>query len=168
MSNTRPTPMPDSGLARIILRLTRAAAGRPRTTIALWLTLVIGCVAAGATVGTKGLTNSQTGVGESARADSLIAKAHLKRPASESIMIRSADAGSTTAAVRALEAKLHALPEAGLVSGPDSTLSFSKAGGRTALVQVTLRGAPDHAGDHVGAVQRAVRQVAAGHPRVTL
>ncbi len=168
MSNTHSTPAPDSGLARIVLRLTRAAAGRPRTTIALWLALVFACVAAGAAVGTKSLTNSQTGVGESARADSLIARAHLTPPASESILLRSVDAASTAAAVRSLETKLRAVSEVGAVSGPDTTPAFSKAGGRTALVQATLRGDPDKANDHVDGVQQAVSRVAAAHPQVTL
>ena len=168
MSNTHPTPAPDGGLARIVLRLTRAAARRPRITIGLWLMLVVTCVVAGGMVGTKSLTNSQTGVGESARADSIIAKAHLTPPASESILVRSADAASTAAAVRSLETKLRAVAEVGAVSGPDTTPAFSKAGGRTALVQATLRGVPDNAGDHVGGVQRAVRQVAAGHPQAML
>jgi RND superfamily putative drug exporter len=134
----------------------------------LWLLLVAACVFAGASVGTKSLNNSQTGVGESARADALIAAAHLTQPAQENILLRSASAARTESAVRALEARLHDVPDAGAVHGPNDTPALSQAGGRTALVEVSLRGDPNNAGDHVGGVQTAVRAVAASHPRVTL
>ncbi|MCL2419415.1 MAG: MMPL family transporter [Conexibacteraceae bacterium] len=168
MSKTHSIPLPDSGLARIVLRLSRAASRRPRITIGLWLLLVVTCVMAGGMVGTKSLSNSQSGVGVSARAESMIARAHLTSPAQESILVQSADAAGTSAAVRALETKLRAVPAVKTIKGPDTTPAFSKAGGRTALVQVSLRGDPNNAGDHVGGVQRAVSQVSSGHPQVTL
>ncbi len=168
-----PNPAPistlsDGALARVVRRLSRAAARRPRITIALWLLLVAACVMAGMTAGTKQLTNAQSGVGESARADAIVAQAHLTRPAQESILVRSAGAARTESAVRALEARLRAVPQVRAIHDPDNAPALSKAGGRTALVQATLRGDPAKAGDHVGAVQRAVQAVAAGHPGASL
>ncbi len=153
----------DGALARVVRRLSRAAARRPLLTIALWLLLVAGCVIAGMSAGTKQLTNAQTGVGESARADAIVAKAHLTRPAQESILVRSASAATTESAVRALETRLRAVPQVAAIHGPANTAALSKAGGRTALVQATLRGDPDKAADHVAGVQSAVQAVAAGH-----
>jgi uncharacterized membrane protein YdfJ with MMPL/SSD domain len=158
----------DGALVRVIRRVSGAAARRPRLTITLWLLLVVACVVGGMAAGTKQLTNDQTGVGESARANSLIAAAHLRRPAQENILVRSANAATTRSAVAALQTSLRAVPRAGSIRRPSDTPALSKAGGRTALVQVTLRGDPDKAGDHVDGVQRAVARVAARHPHARL
>ncbi|HTX30106.1 MAG TPA: MMPL family transporter [Solirubrobacteraceae bacterium] len=162
------SPPSDGALARGVQRISRAAARRPKLTIGLWLLLVAACVMAGSSVGTKSLTNSQQGVGESAHADAIIAAAHLTRPAEESILIQSPSAAGTTSAVRALEARLAAVPQVAAVHGPNDTPALSQAGGRTGLVQVTLRGDPNDADDHVGGVERAVRAVAATHPQARL
>lgn len=162
------SPASDGALACAVRRLSRTAARRPGLTISLWLLFVAACVVAGATVGTKSLTNAQTGVGESARADAIIAAAHLTRPGQENILVRSASAASTQSAVRALEVKLRAVAQVGAIHGPTDTPALSQAGGRIALVQVTLRGDPDKAGDQVGGVQKVVGEVGAGHPQATL
>ena len=169
MRNTLHITSPSDGaLARVIRRLSGAATRRPRLTICLWLLLVAACVVAGASAGTKRLTDAQTGVGESARADAIVAAAHLTRPAQENILVRSASAATTNSAVRALEVRLRAVSEVGAVHGPADTPALSRAGGRIALVQASLRGDPHNAGDHVAAVQNAVNTVGAGDRRVTL
>jgi len=76
-------PRPDGALARGVRRAARVAAARPRTAIALWLILVIGCVLAGGTAGTRSLTETESGVGESQRADQRIEAAGLRDPAVE-------------------------------------------------------------------------------------
>src|SRR5579859_4580289 len=168
MPNTHSISDPDDALARTVQRISGAAARRPRLTIALWLLLVAACVMAGASVGMRQLTHGQTGVGESAHADAIIIRAPLKRPAQENILVRSASAARTASAVRALESRLRSLPQAGAVHGPDNTPALSRAGGRSQLVEVTLRGDPDKPGDHVSGVQRAVAAIAASHPNATL
>jgi uncharacterized membrane protein YdfJ with MMPL/SSD domain len=165
-SNRLPTPPRDGLLARIVRRAAGASARRPRTVIALWLALVVGCVAAGAMTGTQSLTGS--GVGESARADARLERAGLRDPAVESILVRSSDPATTRAAARALERRARALPQVAAVHGPADAPALSRAGGRTVLVQATLRGDPDDAGDHIAPLQRAVAAVGAAHPRVTL
>jgi uncharacterized membrane protein YdfJ with MMPL/SSD domain len=168
MPNTHSISSPDGTLARVVQRISRAAARRPRLTIVVWLLFVVACVMAGASVGTRQLTNTQTGVGESARAQAIISRAHLTRPAHENILVRSPSAATTGSTVRALEARLRAVPQVGAINGPDTTPALSRAGGRTQLVQVTLRGDPDKSGDHVSGVQHAVAAVAAGHRQVSL
>jgi uncharacterized membrane protein YdfJ with MMPL/SSD domain len=159
---------PDGALARAVRRVSHAAAHRPRTTIVLWLLLVAACVMAGMAAGTKSLSNSQSGVGESARADALIEKAHLKAPGVENVLVRSGDRASTGAAVQALSARLRHDPQVRAVHDPNTTPSLSAAGGRTALVQVTLRSKADDASDHIASVERAIATVRASHPGVTL
>jgi RND superfamily putative drug exporter len=168
MPNSHSISRPDGALAHVVRRLSGAAARRSRLTIALWLLLVVACVAAGATVGTKSLTDAQSGVGESGRAEAIISAAHLKRPAQESILVSSPTATTTKATAQALESKLRAFPRAGAVDGPDNRPALARADGRGVLVQVTLRGDPDKAGDRVGGVQRVVTAVAGSHPEATL
>src|SRR4051812_20996823 len=162
------THLPDGLLSRAVRRVAGASARHPRRVIALWLLFVVACVFAGATAGTKTLTDSQMGTGESASADHRIAAAGLRRPASENILVRSADPATTRAAERALEARLQRLREVRDVTGPRDTPALSRAGGRTVLVQATLRGDPDDAKLHVAPLQDAVAAVARAHPGATL
>jgi uncharacterized membrane protein YdfJ with MMPL/SSD domain len=158
----------DGALAGLVRRAAGASARRPRMTIAFWLVLVVGCVAAGAMTGTRSLTDSEAGTGESARADARIAAAGLERPASESILVRSGDPARTRAAAAAVQGRLERLAGVGTVRGPRDTSALSTAGGRIALVQVTLRGDPDDAADNVAPVETAVGAVGRAHPEVTL
>jgi uncharacterized membrane protein YdfJ with MMPL/SSD domain len=157
----------DGVLAGLVRRAAGASARRPRMTIVFWLVLVVGCVAAGAMTGTRSLTDSEAGTGESARADARIAAAGLERPASESILVRSGDPASTRAAAAAVQGRLERLAEVGTVRGPRDTSALSTAGGRIALVQVTLRGDPNDAADNVAPVETAVGAVGRAHPEVT-
>jgi hypothetical protein len=80
-------PRPDGALARAVRRAAGVAAARPRTAIALWLVLVAGCVLAGGAAGTRTLTETESGVGESARADERIEAAGLRDPAVENVLV---------------------------------------------------------------------------------
>jgi RND superfamily putative drug exporter len=169
MSSTRfPTPHGDGLLARVVRRAARASARRPKTVIALWLLLVAGFTFAGASTGTRLLEDSETGTGQSARADARIAAAGLDGPAAERILVRSADPAATAAAARDLERRLDRLAAVGTVTGPRDTPALSTAGGRTVLVQVSLRGDPDDAEEHVAPVEAAVAAVGRAHSDVTL
>ena len=172
MPSEHPSPDPARGagglLAAIVRRVAGASARRPRTAIALWLVLVVGCVAGGALTGTKTLTAAESGVGESARADARLAHAGLKDPAVESILIRSSSARTTAAAARDVAARVKALPQVAAVHGPRDTPALSRSGGRVVLVQASLRGDPDTAADRVAPVQRAVTAARAAHPGATV
>ena len=137
-------PRPDGALGRAVRRAAGAAAARPRTVIALWLALVIGCVLAGGLTGTRSLTETEAGVGESARADEQIASADE--------LVERLGGVRTVASVR----------------GPRDAAERSTAGGRTMLVQAKLRGDPDDATENAGPVHDAVAAVARGHRGVSL
>jgi uncharacterized membrane protein YdfJ with MMPL/SSD domain len=168
MTTQRLTPHPDGALARSVRRVSAASARRPKTTIVIWLLLVVACVVGGAMVGTKSLSESQSGVGESARADALIEKAHLKAPAVESILVRSSSARTTRTATHALEARLRHVGTVRAVHGPSDSRALQADGGRTALVQVTIRGKADDAKDKLAPIESAVASVHATHRGVTL
>ncbi|HMJ37572.1 MAG TPA: MMPL family transporter [Baekduia sp.] len=158
----------DGALAGAVRRAAGASARRPRTMIALWLVLVIGCFVAGGLAGTKELTGAQAGVGESARADARIDAAGLRDAATENVLVRSGDAATTARAAAALQQRLRAVREVESVRGPRDAPALSTAGGRTVLVQATLRGDPDDAADHVAGVQRAVAATQASQHGVRL
>ena len=169
------TPRPSShtpgagAIAAVVRRVAGASARRPKAAIALWLVLVIGCLAGGALTGTKTLTDAQSGVGESAKVDERLDAAKLRDPAVENVLVRSGDAATTRAVAREVQRRLGALDhDVASVHGPQDTAGLSTAGGRTVLVQASLRGDPDHAKDRVAPVQDAVAAVAAAHPGVTV
>src|SRR5918998_1074002 len=99
-------PRPDGALARGVRRAAGAAAARPKTAIALWLLLVIGCLVAGGMTGTRTLTEAESGAGESARADKRIAAAGLADPAVESILVRSTEPSASADAAADLTRRL--------------------------------------------------------------
>ena len=89
---------------RFVHAAARSAARRPKTTIALWLALIVGLVGLGSSVGMRTLSNSSSGTGESARADARLSASGLKAPATENVLVRSSSPQRTVHAVSALEA----------------------------------------------------------------
>jgi RND superfamily putative drug exporter len=156
-------PRPDGALAPLVRRAAGAAAARPRTAIALWLMLVAGCLLSGGMAGTRSLTETEAGVGESQRADQRIEAAGLRDPAVESVLVRSDDAGSTRIAADALVARLELERAVTSVNGPREAPELSSAGGRVVLVQARLRGDPDDAAEQSEPVRDAVAAVAREH-----
>jgi len=150
-------------VARLARAAARRAERRPKTIVGLWLAFVIACVAGGSLAGTHTLAHVQSEVGESSRADARLVAAGLRQPVVESVLVRSADAARTRAAVLALEAGARALPQVRAVRRP-----AARDAGRVALVQATLRGDPDHATDRVGPLLDAVAAVQRAHPGTTL
>jgi uncharacterized membrane protein YdfJ with MMPL/SSD domain len=159
---------PSGRLARAVSSVSGASARHPKTMVVLWLVLIAGCIFAGGAAGTKTLSNAASGTGESARADAALSAAHLKSPALESVLVSSGSPRSTAAAVTSLTVRARRLPTVTSVQGPRETPALSRAGGRLALVQVQLRGDPDHADTHVAPLEQVVTSVAAAHPGVKL
>ncbi len=158
---------PTAPLARFVRACARGAARRPKLTIALWLALIAACVALGSLSGTRTLSDAASGVGESAHAERLLAAAGLQGAATEDVLVTSATAPATAAAVTALSRIAGRLPTVAAVHSPLTTPGLSRRGGRTALVAVALRGDPDDAGITVASLQRAVSGLAARSPGVS-
>ena len=154
-------------LARFVHAAARSAARRPKTTVALWLTLIVACVALGSSDGMRTLSNSGSGTGESARADARLSASGLQGPATENVLVRSSSPQRTAHAVAALEAGARRLPAVKSVDGPDRSPELSRAGGRTALVVVTLRGDPNNPDSRAADVQHFVNQLATHEHGVT-
>jgi RND superfamily putative drug exporter len=120
-------------------------------------------VLAGGMAGTRSLTETEAGVGESARADERIEAAGLRDPAVESVLVRSGDAEATRAAADALADRLGRVRAVASVQGPQDAAELSAAGGQIVLVQARLRGDPDEAAERSEPVREAVAAVAREH-----
>jgi uncharacterized membrane protein YdfJ with MMPL/SSD domain len=164
-SSRRP---PARGISALVAAAARLAQRRPRTVLAAWLIFVIACVALGAASGSRTLTDTQSEVGQSRTADDLIARAGLRAPATENVLVTSGAATSTAATVADLTARVGKLPEAATVTGPAQSPELSVDGGRIALVQVALAGDPTQASDHVQPLLDTVAAVGTAHPGSTL
>ncbi len=164
--STLDSPGTASGLARLVHAASRASARRPKTVIMLWLALVAGCVISGSLVGTKSLSNVDSGSGESGRAALRLERAGLLNNFTESLIVRSGSAARTDRAVAALTARAKAARYVESLTSPVSDPSLARNGGRLALVQVTLRGDPDQLTDHVVSLENAVSRTASRHPGV--
>ena len=163
-----PSHMPSSfhpGANGILTRTVRgacaSAARWPRITIALWLALVVVCVAGGSLTGTKQL--SQSGVGRSASASAQLTAAKLNQPSVEDVLIGSTSAHETRAATRALEARLRDAAAVASIDGPSQSAALSRNGGRVALVQMTLS-----SDGTATPVERVVAGVRASYPGASL
>jgi len=163
------SPRADGALARGVRRAAGVAARRPKTAIALWVVLVIGCLVAGGMTGTRELSDAESGAGQSARADARLAAAGLEDPAVENILVRSGDRAATAAAATDLERRLDGERGAvAAVTGPRDAPELSTAGGKTVLVQARLRGDPDTADVRAATVTPVVAAVARDHAGVQL
>ena len=65
--------------------------------IGAWLLFVIGATVLGGAAGRIGLPNYRQGAGDSARAEQILASAHIGQPATELVLVRSTAATVTTA-----------------------------------------------------------------------
>jgi RND superfamily putative drug exporter len=136
--------------------------------IAIWLLLVVACLASGIVAGTRSLTDVQSEVGQSARADALLQREGLQGPASESILVTAPIPALAGAVAADLTQGAAALPEVASVTGPASSPALVADGGRIVLVQVQLRGDPEKADDHVASLLALDDQVTHAHPGVTV
>jgi len=154
---------PARGLAGLVQRAARASGRRPKTAITLWLVLIVGLVAAGSMTGTRQLSSTDAGVGESGDADRVLADAGLGDPAVESVLITSTDRATTAAAAEALAAKLAGSRVVASVSDPTAP-DLAADGDQARLLQVELRGDPDHAASKAGALGREIDRFASASP----
>ena len=103
-----------------VLRLARWSARHKWKALALWLVFVVGAVVGGQAVGTRLLTDSEEGVGESGRADRVVAQAGYPVTPDERVLVQERSGPLDRATGRAVTAELRArferLPEVGSVA----------------------------------------------------
>src|SRR5947208_15794613 len=84
----------------IAARMGRWSARHWKTAVIGWIVFVVASVALGSAIGTKKLTDAQSGTGGSGGADKLLDK-ELKRPASEQVLVASRSGAVGAPAFRA-------------------------------------------------------------------
>ena len=118
MAGTPPRPNDARGAVRDGARMPTPSPSsaprprRPKTTIALWLLLVVGCTATGAHRPAPARSASPRAGPASRPAPTRCSKAAgLQDPAAEQVLVRSGDPAATRAAAAAVTERLAALPE---------------------------------------------------------
>jgi RND superfamily putative drug exporter len=138
--------------------------------IGAWLLFVVAATVLGSAAGRVGLPGYRQGAGDSARAEQVLASAHIGQPAAEMVLVRSSSAAVTAASPAFRHAVGRALAEisgtglARQVQDPyvDRLLSAS---GRDALIRFNLAGGPD---SQVTTVLAAVARAEAASPGFTM
>jgi RND superfamily putative drug exporter len=134
-----------------------------------WLAFVLLAFAIGASVGTKTLDNSQTGVGESGRADRTIDDAFPKR-AEEMLLVQSETKNAADPSFRATvvdaQRRLAAVPYTGAFESPYAPGNRGQisSDGKSALLRFQIAGDDKEVKDRVAPALSAVDAVQAAHP----
>lgn len=159
---------PSRGLAGAVRRAARASARRPKTALALWMALIVGLIAAGSMVGTRDITASEAGAGESGEAQQLIDAANLEDPAVESLLVTSEDPEIASANAAALARSVTDVKNVASVVSATDDPALAADSGRAQLVQVTLRGDPEKADKNVAPLEHRVQAFDESHPGSTV
>jgi RND superfamily putative drug exporter len=150
-------------------RAGRWSAAHRKTAIFGWLAFVIAATFIGGSVGTKTLSNNQSGVGESGRADSAINKAFPDK-ASETVLVQSESGTSATdpsfhAAVHDTIARLGKNPNVRAIESPYAAGNQGQISknGHSALIRFELPGSDSHTEDLVTSTLNSVHQLDSQH-----
>ncbi|HET9647586.1 MAG TPA: MMPL family transporter, partial [Microlunatus sp.] len=131
-----------------------------------WVLFVAVATTIGSRAGQQHMTEDQYATGDSVRVMQILDRAGLKPPASEAFLVTSAGrvtSPAARAAVADLVRRLQATGETTSVVDPYANRLVS-ADGRSALLQVSLRGDPMTAGDRVQPVLDATAAFRSAHP----
>src|SRR5215472_3161863 len=136
--------------------------------IGAWLLFVVAATVLGGAVGRAGLPDYRQGAGDSARAEQILAQAHISQPATELVLVHSTTVTTASPVFRhAVDRALAEINGTGLarqLQNPYASHLLS-ADGRDALIRFNLA---DGADSGVGTVLAAVARAQAGSPGITM
>jgi RND superfamily putative drug exporter len=170
MAQTRAARAPGSPRRGLAAALGGWSARHCKTAIGIWLLFVVAATVLGGAVGQVGLPGYRQGAGDSARAEQILARAHISQPAAELVLVRSTSAAVTATSPVFRHAVSRALAEingtglARQLQNPYASHLLS-ADGRDALIRFNLA---DGADSRVGTVLAAVARAQAGSPGITM
>lgn len=154
-----PPELPVEGIARGVHAIARVTSRFRKTTVLLWVLFVIGCIVAGAATGMQTITEDG-GVGDSGKAEAIIAASDLADRPTEVVLVKSSSAAKTDQIAAALQAELKQLKVVDEIQSPlpggGAVDELSADGGKAVLLHVTLRGSPDDAAKTALPVERTV------------
>ncbi len=154
-------------------RMGRWSAHHWKTAVIGWIVFVIASVALGSAIGTKKLTDAQSGTGSSGRADKLLDK-EFKRPASEQVLIQSRSVTAHDPGFRAgvndVVARFshdRAAKNVRSPYAPGNGGQISKDG-HSALVTFDVRGDSDNADKKAGGLLAVTDAAQKAHPSLLI
>ncbi|MFC1443327.1 MMPL family transporter [Streptacidiphilus sp. N1-10] len=142
-----------------------------RTAVLGWLLFVVLATVLGGMAGSLQTTDKDNALGQSGRADQMIAAAGLHSPATETVLIQSGSFTATDPRFRTVvDDTMAAVKATGATSAVKSPYTNGTVApdGHSALVVVTMAGDPDTAADRVAPVLAAVAGVQARHTDLTV
>jgi RND superfamily putative drug exporter len=137
------------------------------------LAFVVVAFAIGSVVGTKTLSTTQPGPGESGTAQRILNKG-FEQPAKELVLVQSGSLAATSPAFRAVVQdvvrRIEAQPNATNVDSPLAAGSSGKvsADGHSALVEFDLRGKFEDAKDKIAPIEATIAQAQRANPQFTI
>ncbi|MBO0816404.1 MAG: MMPL family transporter, partial [Actinobacteria bacterium] len=170
MAHTRAARAPASPRRGLAAALGGWSARHRMIAIGAWLLFVVAATVLGGAAGRAGLPDYRQGAGDTARAEQILARAHISQPATELVLVRSTSAAVTARSPvfrRAVDRALAEINGTGLarrVQNPYTSHLLS-ADGRDALIRFNLADGPD---SRVSTVLAAVARAQAASPRVTM
>ncbi|MGH8960026.1 MAG: MMPL family transporter [Jatrophihabitantaceae bacterium] len=142
----------------VTVRVARWSATHPWRAIALWLAFVLASIAIGSAAGLKQMSDLDATPGQAGQAARMLHDADLSQPATENVLITSPggrlDRAAADRAAATVTTRMRALHEVTTVDPP----ALAK-NGSAVLVEVTMRGDPQKAGDHVAPLLTATKAV---------
>jgi uncharacterized membrane protein YdfJ with MMPL/SSD domain len=157
----------------IAARMGRWSARHWKTAVIGWIVFVVASVALGSAIGTKKLTDAQSGTGSSGRADRLLDR-EFKRPDSEQVLIQSRKITIHDPAFRAAVNDVTArFSHDGVVKEVRSPYAPGNAGqiskdGHSALVTFDIRGDADKADDKADGLLAVTAAAQKAHPSLLI
>jgi len=138
--------------------------------IGAWLLFVVAATVLGGAAGRAGLPDYRQGAGDSARAEQILARAHISQPATELVLVHSTTATVTTASPvfrHAVDRALAEINGTGLARQLQNpyTSHLLSADGRDALIRFNMA---DGADSRVSKVLAAVARAQDASPGVTM
>ncbi|SCE65404.1 MMPL family transporter [Micromonospora mirobrigensis] len=151
------------GRRPVTVRLARWSAEHPWRAIALWVVFVAVCFVGGNAAGLNEATDADQAIGQSGRAQLIVADGDFHDPAVENVLITARGGTLDRAAARAAAAdataRLRQVDGVASVGTP-----VPSRDGAALLVPITMSGDPETASDRVGPLRDATASVQAAHP----
>jgi uncharacterized membrane protein YdfJ with MMPL/SSD domain len=171
MANTGPKGATMEQRENIAARAGRWSARHRKAAIFGWLAFVVASLAIGGAVGVNTLSDEDSGVGESGRADKVLHESFPERT-EESVLVQSESGRASDPAFRAavddtvgrLERAAHVRD----VASPYDDPSRISADGRSALVEFEIGGDPETATDRIDPALAATAAAAKAHPELRI
>src|SRR6516164_8390106 len=170
MAHTSAARAPGSPRRGLAAALGGWSARHRMTAIGAWLLFVVAATVLGGAAGRAGLPNYRQGAGDSARAEQILARAHISQPATELVLVHSTATTVTTASPvfrRAVDRALAGINGTGLARQLQNpyTSHLLSADRRDALIRFNLADGSD---SRVGTVLAAVARAQAGSPGIRM